>query len=58
MNPTVITAEVPLHILLRRRRQELSLFQSQLAETLHVRAETIAQWECGRRRKCIRGNPR
>ncbi len=58
MNPTVITAEVPLHILLRRRRQELSLFQSQLAETLHVRAETIAQWECGRRRMELSKIPR
>ena len=58
MNPTVITAAVPLHILLRRRRQELSLFQSQLAETLHVRAETIAQWEGGRRRMELSKIPR
>ena len=50
MNPTVIIAEGPLHILLRRRRQELSLAQSQVAEALHVSPECIAQWECGRRR--------
>jgi transcriptional regulator with XRE-family HTH domain len=50
MNPTAITTEAPLHILLRQRRQELSLVQAQLAEVLHVSPECIAQWECGRRR--------
>src|ERR1700691_5965287 len=50
MNPTAITTEMPLHILLRTRRKELSLFQSQVAEALHVSPECIAQWECGRRR--------
>src|ERR1017187_1030195 len=46
---TTTTTEVPLHILLRRRREELSLFQAQIAETLHVTPECIGQWECGRR---------
>ena len=58
MNPTAIPTEIPLHILLRRRRQELSLFQSQLADALHVRAEAIAQWECGRRRMELSKIPR
>jgi transcriptional regulator with XRE-family HTH domain len=58
MNPTAITTEAPLHILLRRRRQELSLVQSQLAEVLHVSPECIGQWECGRRRMELSKLPR
>jgi transcriptional regulator with XRE-family HTH domain len=57
MNPTAITTEA-LHILLRRRRQELSLVQSQLAEVLHVSPECIGQWECGRRRMELSKLPR
>ena len=49
-NSTTTTTEVPLHILLRRRREELSLYQAQIAEALHVTPECIGQWECGRRR--------
>ena len=49
MNATPIP-EVPLHILMRRRRQELSLTQADLAEELSVTAECISQWEAGRRR--------
>jgi|HubBroStandDraft_4_1064222.scaffolds.fasta_scaffold266247_1 DNA-binding XRE family transcriptional regulator len=58
MNPTAITTEMPLHILLRTRRKELSLFQSQLAEALHVSPECIGQWECGRRRMELSKIPR
>lgn len=58
MNPTAITTEAPLHIPLRQRRKELSLFQSQLAEVLHVSPECIAQWECGRRRMELSKLPR
>src|ERR1700683_1711169 len=58
MNPTAITTEGPLHILLRQRRQELSLVQSQLAEVLHVSPECIGQWECGRRRMELSKLPR
>jgi transcriptional regulator with XRE-family HTH domain len=59
-NPTATatTTEVPLHILLRRRREELSLFQAQIAETLHVTPECIGQWECGRRRMELNKLPR
>jgi transcriptional regulator with XRE-family HTH domain len=49
-NSTATTTEVPLHTLLRRRRQELSLFQTQVAEALHVSPECVGLWECGRRR--------
>jgi transcriptional regulator with XRE-family HTH domain len=48
----------PLHILLRRRREELSLLQSQIAEALHVSPECIGQWECGRRRMELGKIPR
>jgi transcriptional regulator with XRE-family HTH domain len=58
MNPTATTPEVPLHILLRQRRQELSLLQTQVAEALHVSPECITQWECGRRRMELSKLPR
>ena len=57
-NPTTTTTEVPLHILLRRRREELSLFQSQVAEALHVSPECVTQWEGGRRRMELSKLPR
>ena len=58
-NSTVTTTEgPPLHILLRRRREELSLLQVQVAEVLHVSPECITQWECGRRRMELSKLPR
>ena len=57
-NPTAITTEVPLHILLRRRREELSLLQAQVAEALHVSPECITQWEGGHRRMELSKIPR
>ena len=58
-NPTVTTTtQVPLHILLRRRRVELSLLQTQVAEILHVSPECITQWESGRRRMELSKLPR
>ena len=57
-NPTATTTEVPLHILLRRRREELSLFQAEIAEALHVTPECIGLWECGRRRMELSKVPR
>ena len=57
-NSTTTTTRVPLHILLRRRRQELSLIQAQIAEALHVTPECIGQWECGRRRMELSKIPR
>jgi len=57
-NSTATTLEVPLHILLRRRREELSLYQTQIAEALHVSPECVGQWECGRRRMELGKLPR
>jgi len=57
-NSTATITEVPLHILLRRRREELSLYQTQVAEALHVTPECIGQWECGRRRMELSKLPR
>ena len=57
-NSTTNTTQVPLHILLRRRREELSLCQAQIAEVLHVTPECIGQWECGRRRMELSKLPR
>ena len=50
MYPTVPSPDVPLHILLRRRREELKLQQSKVAEALRVRPECVSLWESGRRR--------
>jgi transcriptional regulator with XRE-family HTH domain len=56
-NPTIIT-EVPLHLQIRRRRQQLNLPQAGLAEALNVSPECIAQWESGRRRMDLSKLPR
>ena len=57
-NPPILAAEVPLHMLLRRRREELSLLQAQVAAVLRVTPECITQWECGRRRMELSKLPR
>ena len=57
-NSTATTTQVPLHILLRRRREELSLFQSQIAEALHVTPECVGQWESGHRHMELSKLPR
>jgi transcriptional regulator with XRE-family HTH domain len=57
-NSTAPPPQVPLHILLRRRREELSLLQAQIAAALHVTPECIGQWECGRRRMELSKIPR
>jgi DNA-binding XRE family transcriptional regulator len=48
-NPTIAVTEPPLHLLLRRRRQELRLLQADVAAALHVSPECITMWESGRR---------
>ena len=60
MNPNLSTnpSGLPLHLLLRRRRQELALFQAQVAEALHVTPECIGQWENGHRRMELSKIPR
>ena len=57
-NSTVTTIEPPLHILLRRRREELCLYQAEIAEALHVSPECVGLWECGRRRMELSKLPR
>jgi transcriptional regulator with XRE-family HTH domain len=41
---------LPLHQILRRRRQELRLKQAHIAEALEVTAGAVGLWECGGRR--------
>ena len=55
---TVTTIKLPLHILLRRRREELCLYQAEIAEALNVSPECIGLWECGRRRMELSKVPR
>ena len=57
-NPTIAVSDPPLHILLRRRRQELSLLQADVAEALHVSPECVTLWEAGRRRMELSKLPR
>ena len=56
--PSTTTGEPPLHILLRRRREELSLLQADIAEALHVTPEAVTLWEGGRRRMELSKIPR
>ncbi len=56
-NPTITTTE-PLHVLLRRRREELGLFQAEIAKAVHVSPECITLWEAGRRRPELSKIPR
>jgi transcriptional regulator with XRE-family HTH domain len=56
-NP-IISTQVPLRIMLRRRRKELHLVQAEVAEALHVTAEAVTLWESGRRRMDLAKIPR
>lgn len=56
--PSRTTGELPLHTLLRRRRQELSLLQADVAEALNVSPEAVTLWESGRRRMELSKLPR
>ena len=58
-NSNKITAvSVPLHVILRRRREELGLRQAQIAEAMHVTPECVVQWESGHRRMELSKIPR
>jgi transcriptional regulator with XRE-family HTH domain len=57
-NQTNTAAQLPLHILLRRRREELNLLQADVAEALHVSPECVTLWEAGRRRMELSKIPR
>ena len=52
------TSEPPLHILLRRRRQELHMIQADVAERLAVTPEAVTLWEGGHRRMELSKIPR
>ncbi len=54
----VIDANEPLHVLLRRRREQLGLLQSEVAEAVHVSPECVTLWEAGRRRMELSKLPR
>ena len=48
----------PLHLRLRRRREELQLRQADIADALHVSPEAVTLWESGRRRMELSKIPR
>ena len=52
------TGEPPLHMLLRRRREELNLRQADVAESLNVTPEAVTLWEGGHRRMELSKIPR
>lgn len=41
---------MPIHQILRRRRQELRLHQAHVAKTFNITPEAVGLWEAGRRR--------
>jgi DNA-binding XRE family transcriptional regulator len=57
-NSIIRVPRVPLHILLRRRREELSLLQADVAAALQVSPECVTLWEAGRRRMELSKVPR
>jgi len=57
-NSTHGATEAPLHILLRQRREQLGLRQSEVADALHVSAECVTLWEAGRRHMELSKIPR
>jgi len=52
------TVRVPLHRMLRQRREELQLNQAEIAEALQVTPESIGLWERGARRISLDRLPR
>jgi transcriptional regulator with XRE-family HTH domain len=54
----MFTSAEPVNILLRRRRLELGLLQSEVAEELNVSVEAVTHWESGRRRMDLAKLPR
>ncbi len=57
-NSTRIAVSEPLHVVLRRRREQLQLLQADVAEALHVSPECVTLWEGGRRRPELSKLPR
>lgn len=50
--------EPPVHVTLRRRREELHMIQAEVAERLNVTPEAVTLWEGGRRRMELSKIPR
>jgi len=50
--------DLPLNVLLRRRREELFLSQADVAEAVNVTPEAIGMWENARRRMELAKLPR
>jgi len=57
-NSTMTVGPAPLHVVLRRRREELNMIQAQVAEALNVTPECVTLWEGGRRRMELSKLPR
>ncbi len=57
-NSTSTPVSEPLHVVLRRRREQLQLLQADVAEALHVSPECVTLWEGGRRRPELSKLPR
>ncbi len=58
MNSNRTMGSGPLHVVLRRRREQLNLNQTQIAEALHVNPSCVTLWEGGRRRPELSKLPR
>jgi transcriptional regulator with XRE-family HTH domain len=56
--PSRTSCEPPLHTQIRRRRQELSLVQADIAAALNVSDGAVTLWESGRRRMELSKIPR
>src|ERR1039457_6801325 len=52
------TSEQPLHMMLRRRLEELNLRQADVAESLNVTPEAVTLWWGGHRRMGVSKIPR
>jgi len=57
-NSTNTVGSAPLHVVLRRRREQLNLSQTQIAEALNVNPSCVTLWEGGRRRMELSKLPR
>lgn len=52
------TPEIPFHVALRRRRQQLRLCQAEVARACNVTPECVSHWEAGRRQMELSKVPR
>jgi transcriptional regulator with XRE-family HTH domain len=57
-HPDSLDPGMPLHVLLRRRREQLHLRQAFIAEAVRVTPECVGLWEAGARRMSLDTIPR